>query len=252
MKDLMFFDVDCQIGSGPGIGIRPGVAELIADMDYYGVERALVRHGNLGLLGALQSNLDLAEMLKSDLSGRLTGVWCILPQQCGELPEPDVFFAEMKKNRIGALTLSPYDHRYVPCRLALGKIMDAAAERRIPVLLQAFAGKWNDLYSFLAEFPRNTFVMSNMPGKWGIDRQIRPLLENYGGFHFALSGYWVPEGIADLAGIYGSGRILYGSGYPRYSQGSGMLQLKYSGLSGAEAADIAGRNLENLLKGAQL
>ena len=252
MKELMFFDADCQIGSGPAIGICPGVPELIADMDYYGVERALVRHGNLNLLGALQSNLDLAEMLKADPSGRLTGVWCILPQQCDELPEPDVFFAEMKKNRIGALTLSPYEHRYVPCRLSLGRIMDAAAERKIPIQLQAFAGKWQDLYNFLAEFPRNTYLMSNIPGKWGIDRQLRPLLENYPGFHFVLSGYWVPDGVADLVERYGSKRILYGTAYPRYSQGSGMAQLKHSGLSDAEIADVAGRNLENLLKGAQL
>jgi len=252
MDGLMFYDVDCQIGSGPGIGIRPGVPELISDMDYYGIDRALVRHGNIGMLGALESNKNLADMLKGDSSGRLTGVWCILPQQCGELPEPEVFFAEMKKNRIAALTLSPYDHRYVPCRMTLGKIMDAAAERRIPVLLQAFANKWQDLYNFLQDFPRNTFVLSNMPGKWGIDRQIRPLLENYAGFHFALSGYWVPEGIRDLVEIYGSERILYGSGFPIYNQGNGMLQLKHSGLTDREIAGVAGGNLENLLKGAQL
>ena len=253
MKNLTFFDADCRIGSGPKIGIKPDAAALIADMDYYGIEKALVYHGNISMLGALKTNQDLAEMLQAeDPSGRLRGVWCILPQQCHELPEPDTFFSEMKKNRIVALTLSPFDHRYVPCRMTLGKIMDAAAERRIPILLQAFSGKWQELYNFLSEFPRNVYILISMPGKWGIDRQIRPLLENFPALSYSTAGYWVPGGLGDLAASYGAERILYGSGFPNYNQGCGMLQLKQSGLSSDEIAKIAGGNLEKMLKGVQL
>ena len=104
----------------------------------------------------------------------------------------------------------------------------------------------------MKEFPKLTCIYLEMYGKWGSDRNIRPLLENYEGFHFETAGYWVPEGIADLAEEYGAERILYGSHYPQYNQGNGMLQLKYSGLSADKVALIAGKNLENLLKGAQL
>lgn len=253
MKDLMFFDSACGIGSGPNIGIQPAVAELLSDMDYYGIDKALVRHGNTAMLGALETNNELAGMLRADSSGRLSGVWCILPDQCGELAEPDVFFARMKENRIAALTLFPFDHRYVPCRMTLGKIMDAAAERRIPVFISfdAFAQKWQEIYHFVCEFPRNVFILTGSV-KWGIDRQIRPLLENFPFLYFSTVGYWVPEGIRDLAEIYGSERILYGSGYPVFNQGSSMLQLKQSGLSDEALTGIAGKNLENLLKGALL
>ena len=91
-----------------------------------------------------------------------------------------------------------------------------------------------------------------MWGKWGIDRQIRPLLENYENFYFALKGYWVPEGIRDLAGLYGAGRLLFASGFPLYNMGNQMFQLKHSGLSDGEIAMIAGGNLEKILKGAGL
>ncbi len=250
MKECMFFDANCRIGNSmnaPG----PDAKELLSDMDFYGVDKSLVRHAAIPT-GALASNRNLAEMLLADDSGRLTGVWCILPGQCDEQPEPDRFFAQMKKNRIGALTLSPFEHRYVPCRWTLGKILDAAAERRIPVLLDAFAGKWAELYSFVKEFPENIFIYFETCGKWGTDRQIRPLLENLPHFYFGTTGYWNPEGLRDLAEIYGPDRILYASGFPVYNQGSQMLQIRQSGLDEKSIAKMAGLNLENLLKGAQI
>ena len=252
MKDLFFFDADCRIGSSAVSGVGPGVKELIAHMDYSGVDRALVRHTNINMLGAVESNIEIARMLKEDTSGRLTGMWTILPSQCDELPEPDEFFRQMKENRIGALTLSPFEHRYVPCRLTLGRIMDAARERKVPVFTNVFSGKWKDLYDFIKEFPENIFVHCDPTGKWGHDRQIRPLLENYANFYFGMTGYKVPEGVRDIAEKYGAEKMIYSSGYPFYQEGCGMLQLKHSGLSDADIEKIAGKNLENLLKGAQL
>ncbi len=104
----------------------------------------------------------------------------------------------------------------------------------------------------MAEFPDLTTIYQEKTGKWGSDRNIRPLLENYPNFYFETSGYWVPEGIRDLADEYGAERILYGSGFPRYNQGNGMLQLKHSGLPPEAVAKIAGGNLARLLEGAQL
>ena len=251
MKELMFFDANCRIGSYYNGGGAPDAKALLDEMDYYGVDQALVRHSNLGK-GAEYTNECLAELLREDTGKRLTGVWCILPEQCGELPAPNVFFAKMKECRIAALTLSPFEHRYVPCRLTLGTIMDAAKERRIPVLLNAFAGKWAQLYQFLAEFPDNIFIYQESWGKWGCDRNIRPLLERYKNFYFEITGYWVPEGIRDLVERYGAKRILYGSGFHTYNHGAAMLQLRHSGLKQSDLEMIAGKNLENILKGVAL
>jgi predicted TIM-barrel fold metal-dependent hydrolase len=62
----------------------------------------------------------------------------------------------------------------------------------------------------------------------------------------------VPEGIRDLAEIYGADRLIYGSGFPTFDYGSSMLQLKHSGLPDEEVQKIAGKNLLNLLKGSEL
>ena len=250
MKDLMFFDANCRIGDL--MEAYPGVSELLSDMDYYGVDKALVRHHGIPK-APLATNQELAELLKKeDPEQRLTGVWCILPDSCDEIPEPDVFFRQMKENRIGAITLSPFEHRFQPRRIVIGKIMDAAAERKVPVLLDAFAGQWDKLYDFLECFPKNTFIYTENWGKWGSDRNIRPLLETYENFYFEIARYWVPEGIRGLAEKYDADRILYGTNFPDGNQGSGMLQLKHSGLDEESIAKIAGKNLERILKGAEL
>ena len=252
MEDIFFFDCNCSIGLPMNGGAYAADAPaLLAELDRAGIEKALVRYINTDI-AIPYSNAYLAELLKADTAERLTGVWTILPSQCREIPEPDEFFAAFKANRIGAITLYPTEHRYIPCRLTLGKILDAAAERKVPVLLNGFAGKWNELYAFMKEFPSLTCIYVEKGGKWGSDRNIRPLLETYENFHFETAGYWVPGGIADLALEYGTNRILYGSNFPKYNHGNGMLQLKYSGLSESDVALIAGKNLENLLKGAQL
>ena len=247
MKELFFFDADCRVGSNPTVGMLPGVKETLAEMDEYGVDKALVCHGNAPMLGAVQSNVDLAEMLKEDAEKRLRGVWTILPSQCRELPEPELFRQEMKRNRIAALTLYPWDHLFVPCRIAIGKWMDMAAEHRIPVMLKAFSNRWEELYRFVAEFPDTRMILCEQYGKWGHDRQIRPLLENFPNFYFGLTGYWVPEGIRDLVEFCGAKRLLFASGFPQYLQGAPMLQLKYSLLSDRDLRLIAGENLETLL-----
>lgn len=253
MKEIMFFDANCRIGrfynGGPS---AENVPALLREMDHYGVDKALVRFNNLAMSGVNVANRAIAGFMEEDTGKRLTGVWCILPSQCDEIPEPDEFFRQMKANRIGAITLLPFDHRYVPCRMTLGKMMDAAAERRIPVLLNGFAAKWPELYRFMEDFPRNVFIYQESCGKWGSDRIIRPLLENYEHFYFETAGYWVPEGIRDLAEKYGAERILFGSGFPRYNQGNGMLQLRHSGLPLTSVELIAGKNLERILKGAEL
>lgn len=246
MKELMFFDANCQVGDTV-TRILPGIPELLKDMDRYGVDRALVRHTDAGMLGAVRGNRKISDMLEAeDPEKRLVCVWNVLPDQCPELPPADEFFALMKEKRAGALTLDPVNHRFIACRLSLGRILGEAAKRRVPVLLNCFAGKWEVLYSFLKEFPELVCIIHG-GDKWGRDRYLRPLLDSYPGLHGELSGYWVPEGIAELAGIYGAERLLYASGFPRYNHGAAMLQLRHSGLDDKDIALIAGKNLENLV-----
>lgn len=249
MKALKFFDCDTRIGDTLR-GSRPGTAELLAEMDRCGIERALVGHNNWAFGALDDTNGEVAEAVAAG-AGRLTGVWCILPTCCGECPPPEKWFADMRRNNIGAITLYPEEHRYELSRLSLGGIMTAAAARRVPVILDFFGEKYDLLYEFMELFPE-TVCIARGAYKFGCDRYLRPLLETYAGFRFAFSGYWVPEGIRDLAEKFGAERLLFGSGFPLLNPGSAMLQLRHSGLNDADVARIAAGNLEKLLSEARL
>ncbi len=249
MRDFFFFDANCCLGAP--MNALPchaaTVADLYAEMDRVGVDKALVRYLNMEN-GSAFANDRIAELLADDADRRLVGVWHILPEQCDELPHGEAFFEAMQARRIGALRLLPGPQRWVPCGLTIGAVMEAAAERRIPVLLShsAFADDWGGLYRFLAEFPKNRYILS-ADSLWGADRQIRPLLEHYEGVHFELSTFWVPEGVRDLVRLFGATRILYGSGFPHYNQGAMMSAIRHAEISDEEKALVAAGNLERLL-----
>ena len=80
MEDIFFFDANVQLGFD---NHRRGAstAELLADMDYYGIEKALVRSRCTGCSGAVIGNQQIIKALSEDTAGRLTGVWCVLPSQ---------------------------------------------------------------------------------------------------------------------------------------------------------------------------
>lgn len=245
MKELKFFDALALIGDtmmGPG----PDVAELLAEMDRYGVDKALIGHANLDNLPCAENNRLVAEMVRAG-GGRLAGVWGLLPPQCDELPEPEFFFEQMKQSGVVALTISPQAHHYLISKLTLGMWMREAASRGIPIILDRLSPR--ELYDFLELFPDVTTLIQWQFQKWGSDRQLRPLLEAYRNCYFLLAGYWVPEGIRDLAEKYGAERLLYSSGFPGKNHGSSMLQLRHSGLPMEAIRGIAGENLERILKG---
>lgn len=255
MKELMFFDANVQVGTpmNGALDYASDTGAVLRKMDRNGVAKALIREVNLTSAGAAYANAATARYLAADPDERLVGAWGILPPQTGELPEGPELFKQMAQNRIRALIPDPAGHKWVPGRLTIGRLMDEAAERRIPILIGTHTfGSWEAIYAFLKEFPRNRYICMTHGLYWGTDRYFRPLLENYPEFHLELSTYWVPEGVADLVGKYGAGRFLYGSGYPGFMFGSMMLAIKHADIDDESKRLIAGGNLEKLLDEVQL
>ena len=249
MRNLPFFDANCDIGAP--MNALPchadTIADLYAEMDRMGVERALVKYRNVES-GAVFANDRLAEMLEDDVDRRLLGVWNILPEHCDELPHGEAFFDAMKAHRIVALRHLAGPQRWVPCHLTIGPVMEAARERRIPLLTTHlnYPDGWTGLYRFIQEFPENIFIV--IPDSlWGTDRQIRPLLESFPNVYLETSTFWLPEGLRDIARKYGANRIVYGSGYPIYNQGNMMSAIRNLELDEADKRLIASGNLERIL-----
>ena len=251
LSKLEFFDAYCGLyidnNSEDFESAIASPVKLLAEMDRNGVSRAVVYHGNTGMVGAAYANNELAEGIRSH-ADRLTGIWSILPEQCHELPDVEHIFVAMKENNIGALTLFPTWHRWIPNKLTIGRLMEAVTERKVPVYLPLCNGEggWKWVYDFMKEFPKATTIVTTL-GLWGSDRNLRPLLENYPNLHAEMSQYWVPEGITDMAKIYGADKLLYGSGMPKMGFGSTMLSIVNLQLPEGDIEKIASGNIKRLL-----
>lgn len=250
-----FFDANCSLGAPMNEMVchADTVADLYAEMDRNGVDKALVAYLNAQSAGPVFANHTLAKMLADDVEGRLFGVWQILPEDCDELPHGEAFFKAMKERRIVAATHLAGPCRWVPCRLTIGGVMDGLRERRIPLLTSPtnYADGWTGLYRFIEEFPENIYIL--IPGGlWGTDRVIRPLLANYPNTYLETSTFWQPEGLRDIARKYGADRIVYGSGFPKFNQGAMMTVVHNLELDEAERRLIASGNLERIISEEQL
>ena len=244
---MRFFDCNTFFGSPARrlLAPAPQVDDLLKEMDFCGVERALVWH---------IAQHDASPLIGNDLLSdaiaphpRLVGCWTLLPTQTHELPSPPVFFQQMQAARIAALRIFPNTHRFQANAVTLAPWLERMIARRIPLFVSVRRGmEWRDIYSLLAEFPNLVCVICDH-GCWGMDRQFRPLLEHYPNVYVDLAQYLLDGGIETLVSDYGAERILFGSGFPESYLGGMMLALRHARIPEEAKNAIASGNLDRLL-----
>jgi len=247
--DLSFFDCNTFIGSAEKGTWKPARdrAGMLAAMDDAGIDKALVWHVGQQDWSIPEGNT----LLSKEIAGeqRLWGCWTLLPPQTGEIPAAPELFKRMKQERIRAVRIFPSHHRFVPGRTALGSLLDGLIKRRIPLLLSMERGamEYAVVDALLAEFPRLGCVLCDV-GIWGVDRFIRPLLEEFPGVRVETSYLALHDGVlSSLVKAYGAGRFLFGTGFPDRLAASAMLPLLHAEISDQDKTLIAGANLERII-----
>lgn len=248
-----YFDCNVAIGSPMAglVGPCQTAQELLAEMDWCGVGRALVRHVLMKEHSPAVGNPALSTAIAGQ--PRLVGTWAILPPQTRELPCGADFFAAMRRDGIRALWAFPDEHRYLLNRVTFGRWLDEVAERRIPLFVARHSAlrtepssMWRDLFALLAEYPSLTLVIA-AHGDWGEDRYFRPLLDTYRNLYLDISRYQDDGGLMELAKTYGAERLLFGSAFPETPMGGPRLMLEHCAIGDHARALIAGGNLSRLL-----
>lgn len=245
---MKFFDCNAFIGLPARVEIyqpAPTAETILAEMDFCGVERALVWHiaqfdaaprlGNELLKQAIQSH------------PRLSGCWCVLPNQAHEFPPFEQFLAAMRQAGVTALRAFPVDHHFLLNRVAMGSWLEPMVTHRVPLFLSVARGaNWDILYALMNEFPELVCVVCDH-GCWGEDRRFRPLIERYPHVYVDTSHYLLDGGIEAFVQDYGPERMLYGSGFPATHFGGMMLAIRHAKISDDAKEAIAAKNLERLL-----
>ncbi len=251
---IEFFDANVMVGTPivPTEGSLPAPAtagELLAAMDGYGVRRALVWHAAQRDAAVPVGNGLITATLKG-AGERLSGCWGFLPDEADEWPSGKDLARAMRNAGVCALRCWPVQNRFLLNRESCGRTLAVAEEHAIPLILQASAAaQWESAYALLREYPRLVCILADV-GLWGVDRYVRPLFEHYPNVVMEISEYQVAGGVAPLVERYGARRLLFGSGFPRYHAGGGMLMIRHADIPETAKAAIAGTNLEALLAAA--
>jgi predicted TIM-barrel fold metal-dependent hydrolase len=247
---ITYFDCNASFGASMGGVFQPCLSAegLLAEMDWAGVEQALVYHALMSDQSPVVGNAVLAAEIAPH--PRLVGTWAVLPPQTRELPSGRAFFRGMQEQNIRALWAFPDAHRYLLDRVVVGPLLDEISARHIPLLLPRSVG-WPAIYAVLAQWPQLTLVVATH-GPWGEDRYFRPLLEHYPNLYLDISRYELDCGLRELVARYGHTRLLYGSNFPHTPMGGPLLLLAQAEISTEAKRAIAGDNLRRLLREVQL
>lgn len=245
---MNFFDCNAFLGRPARQGIFPPLStaeEFLAEMDFCGVDQALIWHIAQQDVSPQAGNALIASAIHDH--PRLSGCWTILPNQAHEFLPFEAFLETMRLSRITALRTFPIDHHFMLNAVAMRSWLDPMTARRVPLFLSVERGaNWDIVYHILSEFPHLVCVICDH-GCWGEDRRFRPLLEQYPNVYVDTSNYLLDGGIEAFVADYGPERLLFGSGFPELHFGGMMLAIKHARISEEAKISIAGKNLERIL-----
>lgn len=231
------------------VDIAKKAKDLIAEMDYVGIEKANVWHRSQYEQDATVGNRKLIDEIKG-YEDRLIPSWTILPEITDSDYAPSVFFDSMKVNGVKTLRAFPEQDRFLLCDVTMGEQLNLLSELRIPLYLSPMHG-FEMIYRVLEEFPKLTVIMCNI-GWWPSARLIYPLLKRYPNFYFETGDFSQLHGIEEVCRKFGSERMLFGTNFPTNSMAGSVYTLMRAGISDEDRENIAHKNLERLLSEVQL
>src|SRR6516162_8621694 len=151
MSQMKFFDCNCAFGPFRTRVFRFArtAGELIEEMDFSNIDRALVYHTAMRYDHPAVGN----ELVLKETEGqpRLLATWAVLPSQTSEQPPVETLLRDMQRQNIRALRMFPDDHRYFVDELTWRDQLAVYAQRRIPLFIRASLDKVAQLLSAFPE-----------------------------------------------------------------------------------------------------
>ena len=242
--ELQFFDCNARIGR-PTVYREGQVVtrdQLLAEMDYAGIQRALVHHSLASQWSPGEGNAQLLRELEGQ--DRLLPCFVGLPAATRELPPPDEFAAEVRRQH-GAVRLSPKDHQYRLGDWAMGDTFAALETHHVPVIIDISQTDWDDLAGVLRAHSDLAVIL--LDTSYRVDRYLYPLWEEHESLYLETATYQVHRGIEAVCERFGYERLVFGTSLPDLAVGGPISQVVYAELSQQAKVAIAGGTLAGLL-----
>ena len=262
MDDLVFFDLNAVLGTpvfDPESGLYRGyrdVAALLADMDYFGVDYALVSHFRSSRWNPMAGNeLLIRELADSpEATRRLFPCWVVLPEATGEVPGGKVLDGALRENGVRAVRIDFGAFNLPAHAPSLRNLFGVLEQAGIPVILQVptlgvpVPEREEPFLVMLEEVLDNHRRLQVVTG--GRLRTIFPLMERHPNLHLSMEWDPHPDFVEEICRRFSAERLLFATPYSenaRENSGMPMLMITYAGVRDADKQKIASGNLARLL-----
>ena len=244
---LSFFDCNCSIGrfAVPQPGSVFSVQELLAEMDYCRIDRALVYHAWAREYDPPEGNARLMDEIAG--CDRLTPCWVVMPHQTGEMLAPAELVAAMVRQGVRAVRIFPEGslHNWSMSDWSAGPLFGELAAHHVPLLVGFDQITWDSVYHLGTTYPGLPIIVTEVRyEEW---RHLYPLLEALPNLHIDLSWTITHCGLEAAVERFGATRFMFGSRMPIFSAGPALCHINYADLRPEAKALIAGGNLQRLL-----
>ena len=221
-------------------------AELLAEMDFNGIDEAVVYNATIVNSGLVHGNERLLSN-SENYTGRLHGTLAVAPSFLHRSFLPENVFETLKKYDLFGVRANPKANRYMFDKITMGDVADMLTEKKIPVYLSPDNG-WEQVFGIMKEFPDLTAIITNY-GLWGSDGYVYPLIKAYKNLYIDSSDFQEVIGIKTFVNTFGSEKMLFGTNYPMDNMGGPLAALIGSGIKAEDMENIAHRNIERLAEG---
>ncbi len=243
---MKYFDSYAFIGKRPleseeELWTKSDVMQL---MDRCGIDAALVYHTMARDYAPAFGNQELLGILKDE--PRLFGCYVAMPHFTGEMPPPDVWLKDFKKNNFKAVKIFPSTHKFEVNSYTLDPMLNLLQAEQIPLLIDITETNFAALEFLATRYPQLPILVQKL--YWDQSRQFIPLFARLKNLHVEFSsyqGFCMPDWYCKQ---FGPERLLFGSEMPIKTPGAARSLIDYADISPADKELIAAGNLMRLLK----
>lgn len=235
------FDANVRVGhSGVHGQLALNPPELVAEMDRFGIERALVAHFAAEEYDAAEGNGALAEAVAC-APERFVAAWAALPDAAS------VAALARRNPKAVRLSFGALQHNFSPSRWCSSELFEYLEASSTLALIERRSIEWDVLDAVLTGFPRLNVLL--LETGYRADRYLRPLLRRHKNLYFESSTLAAYRQLETFVDDCGPDRLVFGSRLPLYTPGAALAVLATARIAEGARMAIAGGTLRRLIAG---
>ncbi|MBU0477185.1 hypothetical protein KKC91_01255 [bacterium] len=248
IKKLQFYDSSLWLGTSPEGRFQrvDRIAELVKEMDYYGIKKGIVSHIMTTTYNPIIGNEILLKKLKGQKS--LQASFILPPPGCGEIKK-DYLDKALSKGMV-SVRLLPKSNRYLFKDWLLAPILKELEARRIPLFLWIGQVGWQGIYETCHRYSELPIIAEGIGHHEFLEaRNYFPLLAKFKNLHLGTHNLISYLGLDDVVKRFGAERLIFGTNFPLNDPDISMMMVAEGEFSWEDKKKIAHVNLESLING---